>query len=147
MDSSNDTTDILDIFSNLDDAVITTDERFVITSWNRAAERLYQLPSDKAMGEFLLHLIEIPGMDIPSDSLNFLLEDKGSWRGESLHHCISGVSIWVDWSLSLLVIPGEGPSGTISIIKDISERKEAKKPCEKARNAFVNSLRRLSMGF
>ena len=113
----------LQAFENIDDAVITYDDTGNITSWNRAAEIIYEISHDDALSQKIDWLLEIEDESVTHEEIRREVRRNGSWRGELRQLSTSGKRVWVDWSIALLVFPDLGPVGMISITKDITERK------------------------
>jgi PAS domain S-box-containing protein len=117
--------DVLQAFRYLSDAVVTADDDYLITSWNIAAERLYGIAAAEAMSRPIAEVIAVEECPIPRTEIRRLVRETGHWRGEVVHVTAGGARVWVDWSVSRLDAPGVGPSATISVTKDISDRKRA----------------------
>lgn len=105
------------------DAIITKDLNGIITSWNKAAERLYGYTRDEAIGQPVTMLM-------PEDRLN---EEPGILarirRGESVDH-YETIRVTKDGRLvdiSLTVSPVHNQEGTVigasKIARDITEKK------------------------
>lgn len=60
---------------------VTTDRGGLVTSWNRAAESLWSLPSEKALGRPLEELIRVEPGRAFSEIIQ-AAEERGSWTGE-----------------------------------------------------------------
>jgi len=115
---------ISEILENLEEAIITTGKDRQITSWNRAAERLYGIPAYEALGKPVETLVTIEDSPVTRDEIIRQSEERGSWRGEVIHRTSSGRRMWVDWSVSRLVLPDLGIRGTIEVSRDITRYKQ-----------------------
>ncbi len=111
------------ILDSVSDAIITTDMDFVILSWNRAAETIYGWRADEVMGKPLDAVIPTTYGDTTRESVLTQLVEHGKWKGDIVQRCKDELTIYVMSSLSLLTDTDEHPIGTISINRDITERK------------------------
>jgi PAS domain S-box-containing protein len=116
---------ISEILENLEEAMITTGKDRQVTSWNRAAERLYGIPSDEALGKPVETLVTIEDSPVTRDEIVRQSEEQGSWRGEVIHRTRNGRRMWVDLSVSRLVLPDLGIWGTVEVSRDITRYKQS----------------------
>jgi len=130
----------LQVFENIEDAVVTTNSEYVVTSWNRAAERIYGLTDKEAVGRPVQDIINFNYTKIPFSKIVEQLKNKGGWRGEIEHKAPDHQDVWLDLSVSLLIIPEVGPCGTISIAKDITQRKEAERQIKALNETLDNKV-------
>ncbi|RXE57056.1 hypothetical protein ABH15_02685 [Methanoculleus taiwanensis] len=110
------------LLDHVSDAVIATDERFMITAWNRAAEDLYGWKADQVIGRSLLELIhsDLPGAE-PATMLQ-TLEKEGSYSGELMHYHEDGQPVYIDTNASALTETGGGVTGYILVGRDVTGR-------------------------
>ncbi len=126
-----------------DDAIIGKTLEGIITSWNRAAERLYGYPAEEAIGRSITMLIP---EDHP-DELPSILEKIR--RGEAVdHHETTRVAkdgSLLDVALTVSPIRGAGGDvvGASTIAQDITERKRMDEALRK-NNALMRLLREVS---
>jgi PAS domain S-box-containing protein len=115
-----------------DDAIISKDLNGVITSWNRAAERMFGYTSEEAVGQSIRIIIPADHQDEENTVLERLR------RGETLQH-FETIRCRKDGTclpISLTVSPIRDEAGTITgaskIVRDISDRKRAEADAQKA---------------
>jgi PAS domain S-box-containing protein len=113
------------IIESSDDAIISKDLNGIITSWNRAAERLFGYTPDEAIGQSVLMLIP---HDRHHEEPTIIERIK---RGERVLH-YDTVRCRKDGTLvdiSLTISPVRAPEGHVvgasKIARDITERKNA----------------------
>jgi PAS domain S-box-containing protein len=98
------------LFDNANDAIITTDLKDCVTSWNHSAETLFGWEVEKVMGKKLSEL--------------FLLSQLASGIGTVYIH-ETGIRIFVSLTMSQLLDSNQNLTGLSFIIHDITERKKA----------------------
>ncbi|HWI35106.1 MAG TPA: PAS domain S-box protein [Burkholderiales bacterium] len=113
------------IVESSEDAIVGTDLRGIITSWNRGAARLYGYRADEAVGR---HIALIIPEELVAEQENALERLR---RGEHLEHfetsrrAKDGRRIAVSLAVSP-IIGGDGAIiGTSRVARDITERKRA----------------------
>jgi len=111
------------IIEGTDDAIITKDLHGRITSWNRAAERLFGYPAADAIGNPVSMLFPPHLLGVERDILGEILEGKQVDHYETTRITRDGQLVEV----SLTVSPLRDEDGTIvgasKIVRDITERK------------------------
>ena len=130
---------IYEILDSLGDAVITTGKERLVTSWNRAAERLYGISSAEAVGRPVETLVEITHSPLTRDQVIRQLKENGPWRGEVMHTTNHGQRIWVDWSVSRLVIPDLAIDGTVEVSRDITGERQTEEVLRE-KSEFLESV-------
>jgi len=115
-----------EILAQVSDAVITIDDDQRVTYVNAAAERQYGVAASEALGRRLSEMFQYRWLRHEDEALAAAaLRETGCWRGENVHVKRSGEAIHVESSVSRLHV-GEGMrSGTLAVIRDITERKKA----------------------
>jgi len=114
-----------DLLSRINDAVISVDMDKKITFFNPAAEKLYDMKADYAIGNRIDDILSyrfLSGEE--KENAYAALERKGYWKGENIHITAGGKRLYVESSVSA-ARDGEGNiTGMQAIIHDITERKE-----------------------
>lgn len=112
------------IVESAEDAILSTDLKGLVTSWNKGAERLYGFSSTEVMGKKLADLI-VPKDHLPEIKgfFNKIKRGESIKRFESIRRTKDGKLI----NISLTVSPIRDQSGKITgasiIARDITERK------------------------
>ncbi len=108
------------LLDNVSDAIISTDENFRIKTWNKAAERIYdlsfyeirdRLTSDVFNYEFLNDSLEISRKK---------LIDEGEWKGLVVYTRHDGERIFLNASVSKLHNENGETIGFVSVNRDIT---------------------------
>jgi PAS domain S-box-containing protein len=113
------------LVDNTDDAVIALDEQYVVTGWNKGAERMFGWTAEEVMGR---PADEIARTDLSRrqvEELRRTLAVDGRWRGDLVVRHRGGTAVDVD--LLSVAVRGEGGAitGYLSVHRDITERKRA----------------------
>jgi PAS domain S-box-containing protein len=110
------------LLNNISDAIIATDENFLIKDWNKYAEELYGYKAAEVKGKKITDVIQLQ----VSDKENFfdITKKQKIWKGEMQHTHKNGYSINVEVSTSAIYNSKGVYVGAIGIIHDISKRVE-----------------------
>ena len=109
------------------DAIITLDESGMITSWNEAAEKIFEYPSDEIIGK---HVSLLAPEDLRSEQEAFIgrLKKNGPPAYyETMRRSKKGALIPVGMSLSLMKNRQGMVLGISAIIRDMTEHKRAER--------------------
>lgn len=117
------------ILAETSDAVIALDPEYRVTYWNPAAERLYGITAQEALGRPLQHLYR-PEWPSPLAEQQAMaqLQRSGTWRGEITHVRRDGTRRYVDSTVNAL--PPDSGGGLLAIIRDITARRQAQMQSE-----------------
>ncbi len=129
------------VLSQVDDAVIAVDTGGRITYMNRAAERLYGVPSSEALGRLEAELFTYQWID-PGDKqeARSALRASGAWHGVTIHRKRRGEIMFVDTTVSTLNDEHGTVNGTLCSIRDITEQKRAELELRIKDMAIASSL-------
>jgi PAS domain S-box-containing protein len=117
-----------DILAKVSDAVVAIDNDRRVIFLNAAAERQYGVSSAKVLGREVGEIFEFRWLRVGDEAaFAAALTTTGHWRGESIHIKRGGKVIHVESSVSRLSGKNGGVSGQLSVIRDITERKQAEK--------------------
>ncbi len=111
------------------DAVVTTDWHGRITYVNPAAERLYGIPKTDAVGRKLTEVLSLFDAG-PVGGLNdvtAVMVRDGEWRGEISQRTQCGPDLLVEATVSLLTDEAGEGIGSVSIVREISDRKKVER--------------------
>ncbi|HSI65174.1 MAG TPA: ATP-binding protein, partial [Candidatus Saccharimonadia bacterium] len=117
-----------DILAKVSDAIVAIDDDQRVLYLNAAAERQYGVTSSGTLGRALTDLYENRWIR-PGDEELFTkaLRETGSWRGEHIHIKRDGKAIHVESAVSRLIAADGAPSGQLSVIRDVTERKQVER--------------------
>jgi PAS domain S-box-containing protein/putative nucleotidyltransferase with HDIG domain len=132
------------LLSNVQDAIIASDENYLITYWNHAAEVLYGWSAEEILGKFGPDITqtEFPGAD--ADEMLRHIREAALWRGEVTQLKKDGTRFSCEVSTLLLRDESGKVAGYVSINHDITERKRAEEQT-KLQIQRLRSLRAIDM--
>ena len=139
------------LFDRVNDAIVGTDTDGRIVSWNRAAEVMYGWPAREALGMPSLEVLPSEVGEVSVEGIARELDATGQWRGEARQRRRDGTSIDVEISRIHTTDANGGPGGSLSVVRDVTERKrveeairQAKDEAERANRAKSEFLSRMS---
>jgi diguanylate cyclase (GGDEF)-like protein/PAS domain S-box-containing protein len=113
------------VLEHVSDAVIATDTHGRVTYSNPAAQKLYGIAGEDAVGRVLTELLEMfdTGGDTDIDEIARVVAREGNWHGELTQRALDGRDLLVESSVSLLADDDGTVLGSVSIVREISGRK------------------------
>ncbi len=118
---------LVKILENISEAVISTDRKLKILSWNRTAENIYGYEESEVIGKLLFDVIPTEYNEPDDeDSIKQVFLD-GKWTGEAYQLTRLGERLLVRLSISTLRDKNDMIEGLIFVIQDITEEKETKR--------------------
>jgi len=131
------------IADNIQDPVISTTNtdggNFIITRWNKPAEKLFEWKSDEVIGK---SATEIFKTDYPYETREQIFESwkaNGFWQGELIYHTKSGKPVSVLSTLSFLKDAEGNITGNLVLVRDITMRKKSEERLKEFEHFFNNS--------
>jgi len=122
-----------ELLDHLEAAVVATDPEGRVTHWNTAAERLYGVPRDEAIGGDVRELVVAEGEEEKSREVARRVMRGRTWEGEFKVRRRGGNPI-VAWVLDAPIpAPGGGFAGFVGIAVDLSARHRAEQELERNR--------------
>ncbi len=119
------------LFDNANDAIITTDLEYLVTSWNRSAEELFGWEAQEVMGNKLSSLIVPLNLQTHGEGIiRDTLDGKSAFGIETEKIRKDGSKIFVSLTTSQLLDSNHNLTGLSFIIRDITEQKQAQKTIE-----------------
>jgi diguanylate cyclase (GGDEF)-like protein/PAS domain S-box-containing protein len=100
-----------------------------VTFANPAAQKLYGIAEEDAVGRGLLELLDLfdAGGNTDVDEIAGFVAREGHWHGELTQRALDGRDLVVEASVSMLADDDGAVLGSVSIIREISERKAAER--------------------
>lgn len=124
------------ILLNISDAVIACDNSNRITYWNNKAEEVFGLPAYSVLNRKMEDVLNYQWSS-PEEEKN-AAEDfyqSGVWHGVHTFIKIDGTTKYLESSISLQK-DETGPTGILSVIRDVTERKHMEKILRESEDKF-----------
>ncbi len=135
-----------DVLNRVSDAVIVTDQRSKVTYANEAADRMFEISDEHRSGASLLPLHE---QLLVSGAMHrevlAALEAWGNWQGD-VEVEIDGEQATVEAKLKEFRSPNSQGHYLLSLVRDISMRKQAEQERRQHRDALAHMTRLGTMG-
>jgi diguanylate cyclase (GGDEF)-like protein/PAS domain S-box-containing protein len=115
------------VLTHVADAVVTTDAQGRVTFANPAAEKLYGMNQEAAVGRRLADLLSSfhAASGETLEEITIEVAGRGTWKGEITHRIPDGPDVLVEASISLLHDHAGAVLGSVSVLREISDRKAA----------------------
>ncbi len=135
------------LLDNTEDAIVAMDERYLLTVWNKGAERLYGWRAEEVVGRHANDVARTNLSEAQRTELRRELAANGRWRGEVTVARKDGTT--VDVELISVALRGQQRdiTGYLTIHRDISERKGAEEALRAARRRSEAILESISDSF
>ncbi len=129
------------LLDNLSDAVVSTDQDHVITSWNKAAERIYGFSEAEALGKTTVELLQPEYVSVTREEALSQLFATGQWSGETRQNAKGGRPLQIISSVRLVRDSAERLLGAVGIHRDVGEERRIEaKMAQSERLASVGLL-------
>jgi PAS domain S-box-containing protein len=131
------------LLNNTSDAVFSTDQSFIIKSWNRAAEEIYGIRAEEAIGKTTMEVITTKISEEERFTMRDNLVRKGYFISDVIHYAKDGKALEMLTSTTATKNAAGDTIGYISICHDISERKTLETQLQKTNaelEAFTYSV-------
>jgi PAS domain S-box-containing protein len=115
---------LANLLQNVSDAIISIDNEFRITSWNKAAEAMYDWKEKSVVGKHIHQVVTTRYLNgLTDEQVAEILETVGEWSGEVDQTKKDGTEMMVQSSVSLLYDAKGEKIGMVTINRDISDQK------------------------
>ena len=108
------------LLSSIDDAVISTDRNFTITSWNAAAERIYEITADEAIGKKTTELIFQQYFNNDREEVLRILVNEDYWKGLIRAITKSGKVVFLQSIFTVVKDAENKKIGYVAVSRDVT---------------------------
>ena len=120
------------LLENMQDAVLATDERFLLTAWNTGAEEMYGWKAEEVLGRNFREVVPAEMSEEQLAEAVRVLAERGWYRTETTTYRKDGTSVYVEGiTVALQGELEDQITGYLNIRRDITERKEAEQEIER----------------
>jgi PAS domain S-box-containing protein len=120
------------LMQNVSDAIIASDENFILTSWNQAAERMYGWKANEVIGRLGQDVLQSEFVGIDGAQAIQMLRETGKFLGEAIQLHRNGHRINVETSTMVLRGENNQTIGYVSVNRDITDRKKAEEAAKES---------------
>lgn len=120
------------LIENAHDAIIGTDPRFLITSWNRAAEVIYGWRSDEVLGLPIAQVLQTGITEEERAEAVRIAQATGEYRGEMVQRRRDGSLVHIEATTMAFRDAVGGLRGYVTVNRDITARKRAEQDLRQA---------------
>jgi PAS domain S-box-containing protein len=132
------------IVASSDDAIVSKDLQGVITSWNRAAERIFGYQAEEVIGRPVSLIIPLDRLDEEPLILERIRRGERIDQYETVRRCKDGSTIDISLSVSPIIDATGRIIGASKIARDITERKKAEAVIEEIHQRYRQLVHGLS---
>jgi PAS domain S-box-containing protein len=135
-----------DLLANVSDAVVATDEHFIMTAWNRAAEELYGWKAEEVLGRRGAELIPSEYVGTDRDAVFRSLRETGRWRGVVRQQRRDGTTLICEVTSMVLKDKAGRVSGYVSVNRDVTERMRTEETLRESEQRFRHTFEHAAIG-
>lgn len=128
------------LLDQIADAVIATDLNYIITSWNRGAERIYGWSAEEVIGKPLGSFLKTQYTNTTMEEAALVLHQTGYWEGEVEQQRRDGQIVPIHAVVVLSRDENGTPTGIVAVNRDISERRHFEQLLMKANQRLEQAI-------
>jgi diguanylate cyclase (GGDEF)-like protein/PAS domain S-box-containing protein len=115
------------LLENIQDAVMATDEHFTLRAWNKGAEQMFGWRADEVLGRKVHEVVRSAHSEEQLDQVLRELSESGQQHTDAVKYHKDGSPIYAE-ELTIALRGEQGEiSGYLSIMRDLTERKESER--------------------
>jgi len=129
------------------EAVVALDADGGVVYWNRAAEDMYGWSADEAMGRLLREMVVPEDLRGRAEEIMSEVRAGSAWTGEFVVRRRDGTLFPVEATNTPVFGEDGVPAGAISVLREISDRKEAEEALRQSESELFSVLESITDGF
>jgi len=114
------------LLDNVSDAIISTDENFIIKTWNKAAERIYDLSLYDVKDRMTSEVFQYEFLNDSVETSRKKLIEEGEWKGIVIFTRHDGKKVFLSASVSKLRNENDDTIGFVAVNRDITDAYQLK---------------------
>ena len=114
------------LLDNVSDAIISTDENFIIQTWNRAAEKIYGLTLNEVKGRKTSEVFHYEFLNDSVESSRKKLIERGEWKGIVVFTRPDKKKVFLNASVTQLRNEEDETIGFVAVNRDITQTYQMK---------------------
>ena len=115
------------LLANVQDAITASDEKFILTSWNRAAEEMFGWKAQEVLGKPGADVFRSEFIGIERSEVFRLVTETGVFRGEMSQYKKDGTTIFVEANTFAVRDETGRITAYVTVSRDITERKQVER--------------------
>jgi PAS domain S-box-containing protein len=135
------------LLDNTEDAIVASDSAWLVTMWNKGAERLYGWTADEVLGRHTLDVAHLEMSYEERAEVRRAAAEDGRWRGDVVAYRKDGTPVCVELIAVGLRAQGGEITGYLGIHRDMTERRGAKEALGEAQRRSETILENISDAF
>jgi PAS domain S-box-containing protein len=128
-----------DLIENVSDIIISTDSLFQVVTWNKIAEKIYGIPSQKVFKKSILDIVQHEYLNSTQEEVFSALKEKRTWTGEIIFRKQQEEPVYLLSVISVLTNEANTITGYVFVNRDVTGKKMAEKSLKKS-ELFYRSL-------
>jgi len=113
------------LLANVKDAVTASDEKYILTSWNHAAEEMFGWQAEEVLGKTGAEIFRSKFIGMDREEVFRRIQKTGQFRGEVIQYRKDGTHLFVEANTYAVRNEAGSITGYVTVSRDITERKRA----------------------
>ena len=113
------------LLENVNDAIVASDEQYILRAWNPAAERMYGWKAEEVIGRNGVDILQTKFPEEDASTMRRQIAELGHYVGEAIQLRKDGTPIRVEVASKVLQDDRGKITGYVSVNRDITERKRS----------------------
>lgn len=120
------------LLMHVNDAILSTDDAFVVTSWNQAAHQMYGWKTEEAIGRKLEEVVPMELTSAQREEMQQALGTTGNYRLEAKHFRRDRQPLYIESTIIVLRDESGKTTGYVSANRDATKRHQLEEQLRQA---------------